>query len=516
MRYFFFIMALFLRADGEAAVKLPAIFSDHMVLQQKAKVQFWGWASAGEEVFVATSWQPKKIHTKADDSGKWKMELETPAAGGPYNIIINGENSIELKDVLIGEVWICAGQSNMTFPLQYSDSGKEEIARANYPAIRYFGVKRQYGTRAFEDYAGSVWKTTSSRTAGSFSAVAYYFARKVHRDLRVPVGIVCTAWSGTPAEAWTPEAVLQNDDSLHFYLQRWNEIPKKVGADSVKFQLMLANWEKSKSAPGRDAERKPDEPRTYYYYQRPWCEPGALFNGMINPVIPYSVKGILWYQGESNVSEADNYEHLFTALIRSWRQRWRNDGGQDQLPFYFVQIAPFDYSSLDAAARLREAQYNVMRKTDYTGMAVTIDLGNMNNIHFTHKKEVGYRLALIALAKSYDYKEVIYDGPTCMKLSKAGNKLELSFNQQLFTKNGQEPQGFEIGYRSRTIDSIIFVKARSVIKGNSAVVWNEGIADPVAVRYAWIEIADANLVNKAGLPAYPFQKEVPLTQSAEK
>ena len=515
MRYFLFAMALFLRVDCTAMVKLPALFSDHMVLQQKTKVQFWGWASAGEKVFIAAAWQQKEIHTKAGGSGKWKIELETPQAGGPYSIKIQGENSIELKDVLIGEVWICSGQSNMSFPLQYSDSAKVEIAGANYPSIRYFGVKRQYGSQPFPDYAGSLWKTTSSRTAGSFSAVAYYFAKKIHRDLRVPVGIVCAAWSGTPAEAWTPEATLQNDDSLHFYLRRWREIPRNVGADSVKFQLALANWYKNKDSAGR-ARRKPDEPRTYYYYQKPWCEPAVLFNGMINPVIPYSVKGILWYQGESNVSEADNYEHLFTALIRSWRKQWRRAGGQDQLPFYFVQIAPFDYSSLDAAAKLREAQYNVMRKTDGTGMAVTIDLGNMNNIHFTHKKQVGDRLALIALAKSYNYNQVIYKGPTCMKISKEGTRLDLRFDQPLFTMGEQKLQGFEIGYKSGAADSITFVKARSVIKGNKVIVWNDEVTDPAVVRYAWVEIADANLLNKAGLPAYPFQQKAPFAKSPEK
>lgn len=500
------ILGLVLLVSGQsmAAIKLPALFGDHMVLQQKTKVHIWGWASPGEEISLTVPWKTKNIHTKADGLGNWKMIVETPVAGGPYNIKINGENSVELKDVLIGEVWICSGQSNMTFPLKYSDSAKEAIAKADYPTIRYFGVKRQFGQRPLNDFKGSVWEETTPKTAASFSAVAYYFARKIQEEVKVPVGVVLSGWSGTPAEAWTPKAVLEKDDSLQYYLQRWKEIPQRVGADSVRYHLAMAEWEKNKNS--SNASNKPDEPRSYYYYTKPWCEPGALFNGMVNPAIPFTVKGVLWYQGESNVSEADNYEHLFTALINSWRQRW-SECGQKQLPFYFVQIAPFGYSNLDAAARLRQAQYNVMKKEDLTGMAVTTDVGDMSNLHCTHKKEVGERLALIALARSYG-KNVIYAGPECKAALKINDKIRLRFDQPVFTTGQQQAQGFEVGYKSTDGDSIRFVPAQSVIKGNEVTVWNSSIKDPLMVRYAWLKADDANLVNRTGLPAYPFRQKI--------
>jgi sialate O-acetylesterase len=419
----------------------------------------------------------------------------------------SGENLIELHDVLIGEVWICAGQSNMTFPLKYSSNAIEEIAKANFPSIRYFGVQRQYGSRPLNDCAGSVWKKTSPGTAPDFSAVAYYFANKLHSQLKIPIGIICSGWTGTPAEAWTPKMILQNDDSLQFFISRWNEIPQKVGADSVQYHLALAEWKKNRDVSANVLLRRPDEPRTYYYFSKPWCEPGVLFNGMINPLIPFTVTGILWYQGESNVSEADRYEHLFTAMINSWRQRWSEDG-QKQFPFYFVQIAPFGYDNLDAAARLRQAQYNVSKKVDNTAMAVTIDVGDMNNIHFTHKKEVGDRLALIALAKSYGCKNLKYQGPVCNKISRVNSKLELHFDQPLFTIEKEKPQGFEIGYKDPGSDLLQFVKGQSAIKGNKVTVWNDEVRKPLMVRYAWVEAGNANLVNETGLPAYPFQQQV--------
>lgn len=503
--YFFSAIILFISSSCVAKVNLPAIFSDHMVLEQKTKVNVWGWASPGEQVSIMAPWQSITIRTRADSLGNWKISLKTPAAGGPYNITIKGENSIELKDVLIGEVWICAGQSNMVFPLKYSDSAKKEIARANYPSIRYFGVKGQYGPQRFKDCAGAVWKKTTPETAASFSAVAYYFAKRIHQDIQVPIGIVCTAWSGTPAEAWTPKAILQHDDSLNYFLKRWRDIPQKVGKDSLQYHLELAQWEKGRAFSGNESN-KPDEPRTYYYYKRPWCEPGVLFNGMISPLIPFTIKGVLWYQGESNVSEADKYGHLFTTMIKSWRELWKAKG-QKLLPVYFVQIAPFGYSNPDAAARLRKAQYNVMKKVKHTGMVVTTDVGNLKNIHYTHKKEVGDRLALIALAKSYHIDNISYNGPDCEKVVRINTKLQLTFNQQLFTTGQSNAQCFEIGYKAAN-DSVRFIKAQSVIKGNKVIVWSDQVKEPLIVRYAWLEPGNAILINKAGLPAYPFQQQV--------
>jgi sialate O-acetylesterase len=504
-------VVMFFSSIINATVKLPALFSDHMVLQQKTKLLLWGWGSPGEKISIAASWQKNKVHTKVDQSGNWKIELQSPSAGGPYKIKISGENLIELNDVLIGEVWLCSGQSNMTFPLKYSDSAKQEIAKADLPSIRYFSVQHQYGTEPFQDCKGA-WQITSSQTAASFSAVAYHFAKKIYHDLKVPVGIVCSGWTGTPAEAWTPKNVLQNDDSLHYFLQRWKEIPLRVEADSVKYHLAVQQW-KEQNKSGLNDLHKPEEPRNYYYYSKPWCEPGALFNGMIHPLIPFCFKGVLWYQGESNVSENNLYKNLFTTLINSWRKQWRDEGQQQVLPFYFVQIAPYGYGNLDAAAKLRQAQYDVMKTVDHTGMAVTIDLGAMNNIHFTHKKEVGERLSLIALAKSYDCKKLIYKGPECIAVSKNGNSLLVSFDQFLFTTDKGKPQGFEIGYKNSNTDSIVFVHAEAIIENNKVKVWNGAVKDPLLVRYAWLAVDEANLINRSGLPAFPFQQKVESNKS---
>lgn len=489
-----------------ATVKLPVLFSDHMVLQQKANVPVWGWGSPGEDISIEASWQKNKVQTKVDASGNWKIKLQTPSAGGPFKIKISGENSIELTDVLIGEVWLCSGQSNMTFPLKYSDSAKQEIAKADFSSIRYFGVQHQYGAEPFQDCKGE-WQITSSETAASFSAVAYYFAKKIYHDLKIPVGIVCSGWTGTPAEAWTPKTVLQNDDALHYFLQRWKEIPQKVGGDSVNYHFAVQQWEEQNKS-GLNNLHKPEEPRNYYYYSKPWCEPGALFNGMIRPLIPFYFKGVLWYQGESNVSEYNLYQNLFTALIKSWRKQWSDEGHQQILPFYFVQIAPYGYGDLNAAAKLRQSQYDVMKTVEHTGMAVTIDLGDMNNIHFTHKKEVGERLALIALAKTYGYKNLVYEGPECTKVSKVNSRLKLCFNQTVFTINKENPKGFEIGYREAGSDSLQFVKAEAIIKGSEVMVWNKEVKDPLMVRYAWLEAGDANLENRSGLPAFPFLRKI--------
>ncbi len=513
----YFLLGFFLAFPtiSKALIKLPAIFSDQMVLQQKAKVQLWGWASPGEEICLIAQWQKQEIKTKADQLGNWKLVLQTPIAGGSYTIKIKGKNLIVLKDVLIGEVWFCSGQSNMAFPLKYSDSAKEEIAKANYPAIRYFSIKKQYGQQPFKDSGGSVWEKASPETAPSFSAVAYYFAKKINNDLKVPVGIVYSAWGGTPAEAWTPKKILEKDSSFQFYLRRWKEIPGQVGKDSMDYHQALLEWEKNSNSPGNTLLPKLDLPRTLYYYQRPWCQPAALFNGMINPVIPYTFKGILWYQGESNVGEAENYEHLFTSMISSWRNQWSLEGGEKVLPFYFVQIAPFGYSNLDAAARLRDAQYQVMKKVKNTGMAVTIDLGNMSNIHFTHKKEVGERLALIGLAKSYGFNGIIFHGPSCKSVIKVNKGIHLTFDQPLFTIHQRKPKGFEIGYKNPVNDSMIFVQAQSKITENQVIVWSAGVEEPLVVRYAWLEAGEANLINKNSLPAFPFEKKILLNKSEQ-
>ena len=402
---------------------------------------------------------------------------------------------------MIGEVWVCSGQSNMVFSLKSSDNAKEEIASADFPLIRYFSVKRQYGLQEFNDCPGSVWKKTSPSTAGSFSSVAYYFARKIYKELNVPVGIVYAAWGGTPAEAWTPGTILKNDPSLSVYMDRWKDIIDRVGKDSVDWHLKLNTWRKDSTK-----SKKPPEPQTLYYYKRPWREPSVIFNGMINPIIPYGIKGVLWYQGESNVSYANEYYHLFSRMIEGWRNKWN---AKKDLPFYFVQIAPFGYSDLNAAAQLREAQYKITQNIAHTGMAVTIDVGNMKDIHFTAKKEVGERLALIALVKDFGNGKIIYKGPEYEKAHADNEKVIISFKfSPALATAGNIVKGFEIGYSIQGSDSIVFVSGTAKIAGDKIIVWNEKVKHPVEVRYAWLLAGEANLFNKEGLPAFPFRSKV--------
>ncbi|MEO7444654.1 MAG: sialate O-acetylesterase [Ferruginibacter sp.] len=495
---------LFVSSNCLANVKLPAIFSDGMVLQQQSSANIWGWASPNEKVTITASWSNSPVVTNANSSGEWKAVISTPKASMNSNTLtIACNNSLTLKDVLIGEVWLASGQSNMGFSLKSDADAKTEIANANYPHIRYFSVKRQYGLQDFEDVPGSIWKNTTPENAGSFSAVAFYFAKKIQQEINVPVGIIFVAWGGTPAEAWTPREILTGDSILSQYIDRWKFIQANTGKDSVAYQSAVSKWKKDSIG------KKPEEPQTFYYFKRPWREPSVLFNGMIDPVIPFGIKGVLWYQGESNVGYADEYYHLFTKMITSWRSKWQ----QPNLPFYFVQLAPFGYANLDGAAVVREAQYLTSKNIPETGMAVTVDVGNMENMHPVHKSKVGERLALIALAKSYGEEKINYKGPEYKKAEIEKGKVIIKFTSSLFAE-GDKVQGFEIGYREAGTDSLLYVDAEAKIEDKKVVVWNDKVTNPVALRYGWLRIGDANLFNKEarpdgsvgrGLPASPFR-----------
>lgn len=482
-----------------ANVKLPAIFSDGMVLQQQSNVNIWGWALPNEKVSITASWSNSPVVTNANSSGEWKAIMATPKASMNTNTLtIAGNNSIILKDVLIGEVWVASGQSNMGFSLKSDADAKTEIPQANYPNIRYFSVERQYGLQKFIDAPGSVWKKTTPETAPNFSAVAYYFAKKLQHEKNVPVGIVYAAWGGTPAEAWTPREVLTSDTVLTKYIDRWKFIQENAGKDSVAYQKDLSNWELNKKG------KMPEEPQTFYYFKRPWREPSVLFNGMIDPVIPFSVKGVLWYQGESNVGYASEYYDLFTKMINAWRNRWN----RANMPFYFVQISAFGYANMNAAAEVREAQYLTSKNIPNTAMAVTIDLGNMANIHYTKKAPVGYRLALITLNKDYGEK-INFKGPELKKVKMKSSQVILKFKTTNgLQTNGKPPEGFEIGYKILGADALTYEKANAEISGNDISLKINTVGKPVAVRYAWLLVGEANLFDKDGLPAFPFTKKI--------
>lgn len=439
-----------------ADVRLPKILGSHMVIQQQVPVKVWGWADPGERVEVSLAGQTRAV--EADAQGRWLVVLEPLPAGGPHRLVVAGKNRLELEDVLVGEVWLGSGQSNMQWPVSRSMNAEKEIAEANWPKIRLFTVARNIAPTPQEDCEGQ-WVVCSPETVAAFSAVLYFFGRKLHQELELPMGLINSSWGGTMAEAWTSREALQTDPDFAPILERG------------------ANFD-------------PKSPH----------QPAVLFNAMIHPLLPFAIRGVVWYQGESNCARAEQYQKLFPTLIQDWRNRW----GLGDFPFYFVQLAPFRYRNADPrnAAELREAQRLTLRLPN-TGMVVTTDIGDVNDIHPTNKQEVGRRLALWALAKTYG-KDVIYSGPLFREAKIEGNKVRVYFDH---VDGGLVVKGNELTHFQVAGADGEFRPAKAVIDGETVVVWSEEVPQPVGVRFGWSDDAEPNLFNAAGLPASPFRTD---------
>jgi len=451
------------------SLKLPSVFSNHMVLQQKTKVTIWGWSSPGQKVYVAGSWGK---HTKAVtlSDGKWKVKLPTPAAGGPYTIIIKTTDSeIEIKDVLIGEVWLASGQSNMDIPLKGWPPGDTifnsalEIANANYPAIRFMKVPFRISATPL-DSTGGKWVVETPETAGDFSATAYFYARALYQKLKVPIGIIQSSIGGTPAEAWTSKD----------YLVRIGDFNKTMDGQ---------------------ASEQPSSPKLNSN------SPTVLFNAMINPLVPFTMKGIIWYQGESNVGRAEQYKRLFPNLIKDWRNKWGTG-----LPFYYVQLAPYIYNAADQheqGQKLRDAQRYGL-KLPKTGMVSTLDIGYLKTAHPPYKQQVGDRLARFAFKNEYGEKDMVASGPLFKKTTVSGNDLVIAFESvgSGLTASPGGLNNFEIAGEDK-----VFVKATAKIINNKVVVSSNSVSNPLYVRYAWSDSSSGTLFNKEGLPAATFTSE---------
>ncbi|MBC6490391.1 sialate O-acetylesterase [Flavihumibacter stibioxidans] len=462
-KFFFFSLTLLLLFNySYSQTRLPAFFGDNMVLQQLQKVSVWGTDHPRTKIQVSGSWGEKSMVT-ADDSGRWKLKLQTPKAGGPYTVVIKGSKQLVLKNVLIGEVWFCSGQSNMEMPLkgnlnQPVIGSNESILHAANDQIRFLHTPRSVSLTPLYDVK-TEWKAASPLTAGNFSAVAYFFAKKLQQVLGVPVGIIQSAWGASVVESWMDKESLS---AFH------NKI--------IPDQLPVNNPNKT---------------------------PAMLYNTMLHPYIGYTIKGVLWYQGEGNRENAHEYHALFSSMIHSWRKQWQ----QGEFPFYFVQIAPFEPGTLNAAF-LREAQLNTMLTVNNTGMVVTLDVGERKVIHPAQKEVVGNRLAYWALARDYGLKEVVYSGPVYKSMQTADNgKLLLSFDFAGMGLNsfGKPLTGFEIAGEDK-----VFHPAQAVIvndKSGMVRVWNDSIPNPVSVRYAFHNWAEASLFNTAGLPASSFRTD---------
>ena len=496
-----FIAALTVTSTSAwAEIRLPAIIGNNMVLQRETQTPVWGWADPGEEISVSVSWQDMQWAVKAGRDGKWMFRMTPPAVGGPYQMTLRGKNTVRVENILVGEVWVCSGQSNMQWSVQNSSNAEKEIAAADYPRIRLFSVERKVADTPQPDCSGS-WAECTPETIPAFSAAAYFFGRELHTELDIPIGLVHTSWGGTPAEAWTSEPMLKGNPAFEPILVRQKEIIENYPQAKKRYDEQLEQWkatvEKAK-AEGTTPPRRPRPPRGPGHPHTP----SGLYNAMIAPLIPYAIGGAIWYQGESNASRAYQYRELFPTMIECWRRSW----GQGDFPFLFVQLANFMAVKPEpgdsAWAELREAQSMTLNRPN-TGMAVIIDIGEADNIHPKNKQDVGKRLALWALAKTYG-RDVVYSGPIYESMQRQGNKTVLRFDHVgggLVAKGGQL-KGFAIAGDDRR-----FVWADARIEGDTVIVSSEKVARPAAVRYAWADNPVCNLYNEAGLPASPFRTD---------
>jgi sialate O-acetylesterase len=472
---------------ARAEVKLPALFCDHMVLQQGIKVKVWGWADDGEKVTV--TFRGQKVSATAKD-GKWMVELKKLTAGGPDVLTIAGNNTIELNDVLVGEVWVCSGQSNMEFTLKNSAESAADIAAATNIQIRLFHVAKLRANEPTNDVKGR-WQLCTPKNVGNFTAVGYYFGRDLQPARKVPVGLIESDWGGSPAEVWMSREVLAANPRYQ------KDIVDPYPAAETRYEEALAKFKSGQAEATKNQTKFDQRPPN-----QPW-KPTELYDGMIAPLTNYTIRGALWYQGESNAGRADQYRSLFPDMIRNWRTDWH----QGNFPFLLVQLAPFkpikDQPAESDWAELREAQLYSTQILPKVGEAVITDVGNPDNIHPTNKEPVGVRLALAARGIAYGEK-IVYSGPIYKHLKVKGDKAIVSFDSVgggLEARDGAL-KGFAICGEDHK-----FVWATAEIDGKTVVVSSPQVAHPVAVRYGWADCPVVNLWNKDGLPATPFRTD---------
>ena len=495
-------VALLLATAGlvQAEVRLPAVISDHMLLQQGVPARIWGWCSPGETVQVRFR---GRSYTAAaplpGESGDWEVFLAPSEAGGPFRLEVRGSNTIAIEDVLVGDVWVASGQSNMDWSVRRSRDPDEEIAQANFPRIRLFKVARNVADEPLEDVEGA-WQPCTPKSVEHFSAVGYYFARHLHRKLGHPVGVIQTAWGGTPAQAWVSRPHLESDPALTPALEKWQQVLAEYPERQKEHLAEVARWEREAAAAKKNGEPVPRRPRRPLGPGHPWT-PGGLFNAMISPLVPYAVRGAIWYQGETNahLAEAHLYRSLFPALIQDWRAHWR----VGPFPFLFVQLANFRKTPEGSEwPELREAQLMTLGVRN-TGMAVTVDIGNPEDIHPKNKQDVGKRLALAARALAHG-EDLVYSGPVFRRVTTEGTGLRVWFDHVgggLESREG-DLTGFEVAGADRR-----FVSASARIDSGNVVVSSPEVERAVAVRYGWSGSPVCNLYNAEGLPASPFRSD---------
>jgi sialate O-acetylesterase len=477
-------------------IRLPGLLSDNMVLQRDMQVPIWGWADPGESVSVELGGNIAETNAAAD--GKWKLFVGPLEAGGPFQLIIKGKNIITIQNVLVGEVWVCSGQSNMAMEVQESMNAKQVISSANYPNIRHFQVKRTKSLEPLSDVSPvenqktnwlNTWEICNPSNVRHFTGVGYFFSLDLYKKLDVPIGIIHASWGGTTAEAWTPFETFKSDPELELIVAHWPDYNNDEDWLKAEYESYVKDVEKA---------HKQGVPAPVYFNR-----PSVLYNGIIAPVIPYGIRGVAWYQGESNAYRAYQYRLLLPAMITKWRENW----GQGNFPFIIVQLANY-YFEPQVFPELREAQSLSLKLTN-TAMVVTIDLGDSANIHPTNKQEVGRRLFISASSMAYG-EDILSSGPGFKSMYIKGENCFLSFSNigdGLCSSDKKQLKGFSIAGTDR-----IFHEANACLESNKVKVWCSLVPDPVAVRYAWANYPrGCNLSNQQGstpcLPASPFRTD---------
>jgi sialate O-acetylesterase len=476
--------------------RLPNVLSSHMVVQRNQPIHLWGWASPGES--VAIDFHGVRASGTADELGHWSFYLPPEPAGGPYTLTVSASNAINLTDILVGDVWFASGQSNMELPLigfpgsATVDNGPEEIRNATHPEIRLLHIKEKSSYYPLDDI-DSNWTLCTPETASTFSAAAYFFGREIAEKEHVPVGLIDSTWGGTVAEAWVSLDTISSDASLMPLFASWAAMTDKV-ADMPAVEAQ----EKREDAAALAANQTP--PKHPWHPNPVSWEPAGLYNAMVNPFTQFPIRGVIWYQGESNsrVERAALYQRIFPALIADWRRHWN----QGNFPFLFVQISNFNSMTPENWAVIREAQRRTLSVSN-TAMAVTIDIGDPDNVHPADKQDVGHRLALAARALSYG-EPIEYSGPLYRQASMEGGAMRVEFDHSesgLVAKDGAL-NGFEIAGEDGK-----FVPATATIEAGSVMVSATAVPNPKYVRYGWQNAPSVNLFNGEGLPASPFTSE---------
>jgi sialate O-acetylesterase len=463
------ILLIFILNDAFATIKLPYFFADNMVLQQQTNAKIWGWANANSTIKIVTSWDKKKYKIKSDTNGKWLATLTTPKAGGPYDISLSEQNNITIKNILIGEVWLCSGQSNMEMPLKgFKDQpvlgSNDAIFNADNDNIRLFTVPRSVKIAPLDTCKNTIWKFCNAENVSNFSATAYYFARIMQQKLNVPIGLVNISYGGSPAEAFMSEQALKE----------FPEIKTPKASDTVKLTNKMAT---------------------------------TLYNGMLHSFVGFTFKGCIWYQGETNYDKPDLYEKLFPAMVKSWRSEFE----LGDFPFYYAQIAPYNYGLLDTtkneklnSAYLRDAQRKSLNKIPNCGMVVLLDIGEEKSIHPMNKEIGGKRFAYMALAKTYGMKGFASASPIFDSAIVKGNDIIVKFNN---APNGLTSFGKPITLFEIASSDMKFVPANAIIKGGNIIVNSKDITSPKYVRYAFRDYVNAEIFSTEGFPISSFLSE---------